>query len=192
MKVKLLKPEEVKLQLKPTEDIQYVFVGTGEHEFELFLQKEGIQVEFLSLFSLRGKEKLKLATKSIHKVPHTSCIVNVKGVLFDNSQSDYVGKIIIEKKAQQTTSYLEDNVLNMGDKTKNHTQPILEIEANDVKASHGATTGRISEDQIYYLMSRGLTREEAENTIIEGFFESTLSLIKDDKIRGEVKKVLDA
>ena len=64
---------------------------------------------------------------------------------------------------------------------------ILEIEADDVKASHGATTGRISEEQVYYLMARGLSRKEAEEIIVEGYFESLLSRIVDPKVRESVE-----
>lgn len=192
MKVELLKGDTSKLNLSPQEDTQYVLTEGSDNHLVLNMEKKGINVEFLCLVSLKGKEEFKLTTESVHKVPNTTCMVNVKGVLFDESKSDYVGKIIIGKDAQQTVSFLEDNVLNVGDKTKNHSQPILEIEADDVKASHGATTGRVSEDQIYYLMSRGLTREEAEKNIIEGFFEEGLLLIKDDKIREEVRSKLNA
>ena len=192
MKVKLLSKIDKELTLSPTEDTQYVLVEPGEHNISLVLSKEGVSIEFINLFSLHGKEEIMLTTQSIHKVPNTSCMVSIKGVLFDSSKSDYVGKIIIEKKAQQTTSFLSDDVLNVGDKTKNHSQPILEIEADDVKASHGATTGQVNEEQIYYLMSRGLSREEAEQNIISGFFEDALLLIKDDKIREEVRSQINA
>lgn len=192
MKVELLRGNTSSLELAPQEDTQYVLTEGTDHHIVLNMEKEGINVEFLCLISLKGKEDFKLVTESVHKVPNTSCMINIKGVLFDEASSDYVGKIIINKAAQQTVSFLEDNVLNVGEKSKNHSQPILEIEADDVKASHGATTGRVSEDQIYYLMSRGLTRGEAEKNIIEGFFEEGLLLIKDDKIREEVRSKLNA
>lgn len=123
-------------------------------------------------------------------MPNTSCLVNVKGVLFDKSRSNYLGKIVIEKGAQKTNTSLEDNILSIGEKTRNHAQPILEIKADDVKASHGATTGRIDEEQIYYLMTRGLSREEAQGVIIGGFLEALLVKIKDTKIRNKVREQL--
>lgn len=189
MKTVLLEPKEY-LELSPTEDTQYVLIPDGVTNVDITMKKEGVSAEFLGIFSLKNKDEVELTTQSIHKVPNTSCMVNVKGALFDSAKSNYIGKIIIEKGAQQTASYLEDNVLILGDNVSNNAQPILEIEANDVKASHGATTGRIDKDQIYYLMSRGLSEKEAEETILEGFFEAVLSGIMDEEIRNECKKRL--
>lgn len=190
MKVELLKSQQ-NIILEPQVDTQYVIIPEGETSVDVVLNKEGISTEFLALFALKDSESVSLSTRSIHKVKHTTCMVNVKGALFDSSVSNYIGKIIIEKPAQQTTSYLEDNVLSIGDKTRNASQPILEIEADDVKASHGATTGRINADQIYYLMSRGLSKKDSEKIIISGFFEALLAQVQDEKVKEEVRKKLN-
>ena len=190
MKIELLKSQQ-NIILEPQEDTQYVIIPSGEASIDLILNKQGISAELFALFALKGSENVFLSTRSVHKVPHTTCTINVKGALFDSSVSNYIGKIIIEKPAQQTTSYLEDNILSIGNKTRNASQPILEIEADDVKASHGATTGRINADQIYYLMARGLSKEAAEKIIISGFFEALLSKVVDEKIREQVRKKLN-
>ena len=114
----------------------------------------------------------------------------MRGVLLDGGKSDYIGKIIIEKPAQQTSSYLDDSVLVVGEDTHNNSQPILEIEADDVKASHGATTGRVDDMQVYYLKSRGFNELEAKNLIVEGFLRATLSRIQDEKVRSKVSVTL--
>ena len=98
-----------------------------------------------------------------------------------------MGKIIIAKKAFQTNSYLNNKTLVIGEGTKNITRPILEIEADDVKASHGSTTGRVREDDVYYLTSRGLTKKEAEEVIVEGFFESVVAKIEAGVVREKVR-----
>ena len=189
MRTELLKNKK-NIILSPVEDTQYVLIPEGEVAVEINLKKEGVTVDFISPFSLNGKSQVSLSTKSFHKVANTSCDVKVKTALFDSSQSNYEGKIIIDKKAQQTNSFLHDEVLLVGDNARNNSQPMLEIEADDVKASHGATTGRVDETQLYYLMSRGLSRVEAEKTIIEGFFESLIAQIKDAKIQEVVRKKL--
>lgn len=186
MQTKLLE-SKTQISLSPKEDIQYVLVPSGEVEVTITPQKEGTKTELLVLYSLKDKETVKILTNSVHIIPGTTCFVNVKAVLRDFSQSNYTGKIIIEKEAQQTASYLEDNVLVLGRNVKNESQPILEIEADDVKASHGATTGNIDKNQIYYLMSRGISREDAENMVVEGFFESLLDKIADGTIREKVR-----
>jgi len=183
-------------QVTVQEDTQFVldFEGFGKdvaYSLSVIFEKPDVEAEIIGLFKLSGSQMLNLATSAIHKVPHTKCFTYVKGVLQDKARSDYVGKIIIEPKAQQTSSYFEDNVIVVGKNTQNYSQPILEIEADDVKASHGATTGQINPEQVYYLQSRGFSEKEANNMIIEGFFTSLLSRIKDEKIRDKVAKGLN-
>ena len=149
----------------------------------MIFNKEGVVAEILGFFDLMAGENVKIETSSKHIAPNTSCSTFIKAVLANNSSFDYKGKILIETKAQQTSAYLHDNALVIGENTKRNSQPILEIEANDVKASHGSTTGRISEDQIYYLESRGLSRKQAEKTIKEGFMIDLVSKIQDKKVR---------
>lgn len=198
-----MKTEYIKLrentEVKVEEDTRFVLdfqvlskKETKTQSFSVIFEKPGVTAEVLGVYKLSEGQKIDLQTQSIHKVSHTQCFVHIRGVLFDNSESNYIGKIIIEKKAQQTSSYLEDNVLVIGENTRNQAQPILEIEADDVKASHGATTGRIDPAQIFYLKSRGLSEEEAKSTIIEGFFDSLLGKIDDEKIKSEVKSKLNA
>ena len=152
----------------------------------LLFEKEGVEAELIVLYKLERGDKLNLTTIVTHKVPRTSCLTKVKGVLLDGSESVYVGKIVIEKPAQLTSSFLKDNVLVIGDNVINNSSPNLQIDANDVKASHGATTGRVSEDEVFYLTSRGLGRREAEDLIIQGFFEELLSTISDKSIRNKL------
>ena len=195
MKTELVKVDS-ETEVKVQEDTQFVldFEEFGKdvaYSLAVIFEKPDAKAEIIGLYKLSDSQTLSLATSAIHKVPHTKCFTYVKGVLYDKARSDYVGKIIIESKAQQTSSYLEDNVIVVGKSTQNNSQPILEIEADDVKASHGATTGQINPEQVYYLQSRGFSEEEAKNTIIEGFFNSLLSRIKDEKIRDKVAKGLN-
>ena len=192
MKTVLLTPKGDQI-IKVPEDTQFVLrfpdaEATANIVFSF--EKEGVSAEVLGLFSLKPGNKLNLTTTALHKVPHASCITKIKGVLYSDSEAFYIGKILINKKAQNTSSFLENNTLVLGDNTKNTSQPILEIDADDVKASHGSTTGRVNEEQIYYLMSRGFTREESVRLIVEGFFEKELSLILDSGVREEIHKTL--
>ncbi len=194
MITKLLKVSKNEI-IDVIQDTQFVLVPTdyfSEESFKLdfLFEKSGVTAELLMVYALPVKGKLNITTTTIHKVPHTSCLTKVRGVLRDGSTSNYVGKIIIDKPAWQTSSFLEDNVLVVGKDTKNNSQPILMIDADDVKASHGATTGRINEEDIYYLTSRALSRNEAEKLIVEGFFAELVEEIKDEVIKKEVLKNL--
>jgi Fe-S cluster assembly protein SufD len=194
MKTVLVETKE-KTNFDLEEDSQLVlsfddFSPQKSYQVTLNFKKPGLNGEIIALFRLKEGQDLDLTTIANHLAPHTQCKTTVRGVLEDKSSANYVGKIIINKEAQQTVSYLEDNVLLVGENIKNESRPILEIEADDVKASHGATTGRISPEEIYYLQTRGLSKNEAEKVIVEGFFESLLNRIKDEKIREKVKKKL--
>lgn len=175
MKTQVIELQE-NMQVYAREDTQFVLVFPNEKsvklELNIIFEKEGVAAEIIGLYKLSKDQSVDLTTVATHKVPHTSCMTKIKGVLMDRARSKYTGKIVIEKAAQGTSSFLEHNVLVLGDETHNNSEPILEILANDVMASHGATTGRINEDQIYYLTSRGLSRVEAEELIVEGFLKS--------------------
>ncbi len=195
-----MKTELVKVgpdtRVKVQEDTQFVLDFTGfdkdkEYSLSVVFEKPGVEAEIIGLYKLSDSQALNLVTSATHKAPHTKCFTYIKGVLQDKARSDYVGKIIIQPKAQRTSSYLEDNVIVVGKNTQNNSQPILEIEADDVKASHGATTGQINPEHVYYLQSRGFSEGEARDMIIEGFFTGLLSRIKNEKIRDKVAKGLN-
>lgn len=192
MKTKLIELKNI-LEVNVEEDTQFVlvfpnFLDDIEYELNLFFNKPGVSAELLVPYKLNSGEKLNLKTLSSHNVPNTSCITKVKGVLADGSQSTYAGKITIKKSGQQTKAFLKDNVLVLGDNIVNNSSPVLQIDADDVKASHAATTGRVREADLYYLMSRGLSEKEAEDLIIKGFLQSLLRDIVDEDIRKEVSK----
>uniref|UniRef100_A0A7C4TP78 SUF system FeS cluster assembly SufBD core domain-containing protein n=1 Tax=candidate division WWE3 bacterium TaxID=2053526 RepID=A0A7C4TP78_UNCKA len=185
-----VKGQNETLDFSVEEDTRLIVVPSGEVSVNVEVVKEGVSAELVVLYALHGDASVSLATNSVHKIPHTSCNVIVRSALFDSSKSSFEGKIYIGKEAQGTVSYLEDNVLSVGDKVKNSSKPILEILADDVKASHGATTGRLDETSLYYLQSRGLSREEAERLSIEGFFESVLGKIDDAEVLAAARKEL--
>lgn len=187
MKTQLVTVDENK-KINVTEDTQFVLSfpnkqSTEDFEVELIFEKQGVSAEILGIYKLNDGESLHLVTIANHQVPNTSCNTKIKGVLMDHTKAKYIGKIVIAEGAQQTSSFLDDGILVLGDNIQNRSDPILEIEADDVAASHGATTGRIDKNQIYYLQSRGLSVDEAQNIIVEGFFESMLSEIHDHQVR---------
>jgi len=187
MKTLLLKEKE-NMIFFPEEDTQYVmFLRSSSTTLEVNFEKEGVSCEVLILGKIKKGNSVVLNTIAHHLVPNTSCLTTYHAVLEDSSSSDYTGKIIIAEKAFQTTSYLNNKTLVAGENVKNISKPELEIESDDVKASHGSSTGRIREEDIFYLISRGLSRKEAEGIIIEGFFENVLSKIMDEEVREKVR-----
>ena len=96
----------------------------------------------------------------------------MRGVLYDKAKSTYIGEIVIDSRAQGSSSYLENAALVIGSATHNHTEPILKIEADDVSASHSSFTGRIDAGLLYYLQSRGMAITQAEKLLAKAFLAS--------------------
>ena len=138
----------------------------------------------------RGKEHIHFTTNMYHNAENTTNNVLVDGILKDESSSVYRGLIKIEKQAQKTNSYLANHILKLGEKTLANSIPSLKIDANDVKASHGATVGQIDEEHLFYLMARGLSRAEAEKLIVEGFFEPIIQKIPLEELREKIRKMV--
>ena len=176
--------------VEDTDLILDLFETSSPVKLEIIFDKPGVSCHLIGMYVLNNGEKLDFTTIAKHESRNTSCLQDVRGVLRDNSDSKYIGSIIIEENASQTESFLDDSVLVLGQGTKNQSEPILEIKNNDVKASHGSTTGRINEDEIFYLQSRGLSKKEAENIIVEGFFEKLLNQIEDTTIREVIAEKL--
>ncbi|MBI4091234.1 SufD family Fe-S cluster assembly protein [candidate division WWE3 bacterium] len=150
---------------------------------DVIMNNEGSEVEILGVYVASGDERVEVSVNAIHKAPNTKCLTQIRGVLKGSAFSSFKGMIKIEKNAQLTNSYLDDDVLLLSDKAKSESQPMLEIEADDVKATHGATIGRILPEHLFYLQSRGLSGKEAEDLIVQGFLEPVISKIKNAKVR---------
>lgn len=150
----------------------------------------GAQCNNLGVFLSRGKEHIDFTTNMHHNAQNTRNEVLVDGILKDESTSVYRGLIRIPKEGQKTYSYLENHILKLGDKTLANSIPSLKIDANDVKASHGATVGQINEEHLFYLMARGLSREEAERLIVEGFFEPVIQKIPSEELREKIRELV--
>ena len=148
---------------------------------------QGSQCNNVAVFLGKGKEHVDFTTNMYHNTLNTTNEVLVDGILKDESTSVYRGLIKIEKEAQKTRSYLENHILKLGIKTIANSIPSLKIDANDVKASHGATVGQIDEEHLFYLMARGLSRNEAEQMIVEGFFEPVIQKIPSEELREKIR-----
>ena len=150
----------------------------------------GSRCNNIGVFLGKGEEHIDFTTNMYHNVENTTNEVLVDGILKDESTSVYRGLIRIEKEAQKTYSYLENHILKLGEKTLANSIPSLKIDANDVKASHGATIGQINDEHMFYLMARGLSREEAEKLIVEGFFEPVIQKIPSEELKEKIREMV--
>jgi len=114
---------------------------------------------------------LDIRSVQTHLAPHTTSRSLYKGVVAGSARTIYQGLIEIDEEATQADAYLTNNNLVLDDGARSDSIPSLKIRTNEVKCSHGSTTGRIDQAALFYLMSRGFTRDAAQSTIIEGYFE---------------------
>lgn len=153
----------------------------------VFLKGDGSRVEVLGGLVGHSNETSRIEINIIHQGLNTSAYVHTRSVLFEQSQAYFSGLIKIEKGANKTSSLLETRALILGEGAHCESVPSLEIEADDVKASHAATMGRLDENQLFYLQSRGIDTHTATRMLIEGFFEPVLKRVGDEKAAAEIK-----
>ena len=117
----------------------------------------------------KGNEEKSLEAYITHAAPNTKSNVNVRAVLTGKSKFDFRGNVRIEKGAKGSDAYLRSDVLLFDDAKMGDDTPALEILEPDVKAGHAATIGKVDEQMLFYLMTRGLSRSQAEKLLIQGF-----------------------
>lgn len=132
---------------------------------------EASDAKSYGVFLGNNKQQFDLSASSFHKGDHSTSDMYTRGVLFDSAKAVYRGNIDIAADAFGCNGYQKEEVLLLSEKAVADAIPNLEIRNNDVKCSHGATIGRVDEEQLFYLKSRGIPQELATKMIVEGFFE---------------------
>jgi Fe-S cluster assembly protein SufD len=132
-----------------------------------------------------------LHTLQRHLVDHTTSDLLIKCALKDKARSIYQGLIQVSEGAQRTDAYQANRNLLLSNHARADSIPGLEILANDVRCTHGATIGQVDEEQMYYLMARGLTRSTAQRLIVEGFFVPVLDRIPLEGVRSQLRRVIE-
>lgn len=158
---------------------------------EIILAGEGAEADIIGLFLGHGDDVLNIKLDTTHAAPNTRGRTEFKAVLAGRSSLQFDGMIKILKDAQGSNDFLQQDSLMLSEDAKANAVPGLEIEANEVKASHGATAKPIDPEQKFYLMSRGLSEEQAEAMIVSGFIVPILKKIEDERLRNKVLDVLE-
>ena len=125
-----------------------------------------------------------------HAVPHCTSRQVVRGCLTDKARGVFQGKIIVQEGAQKTDGYQMSKALLLSDRAEVDAKPELEIYADDVKCSHGATAGELDEDALFYLRSRGVPLAEAKALLVEGFLDDAIDEISDDRVKAPLKSIV--
>ena len=160
-------------------------------DIEADLNKENGVCNIYSALNLINDDHQEIKTRINHNTAHCKSNQKIKYVLNQNSKGVYQGKIFVKKLAQKTDAYQLSKALILNDKAEFDAKPELEIYADDVKCSHGSTSGSIDDDSIHYLMTRGIAKEEAVKLLINGFLNETLESIDNSVIKNFLEEVLE-
>ncbi len=147
---------------------------------------EGAEANLYGAYVCGGEEKVKIAVDMHHDVPYCNSRQLFKGIAGGRSRVDFYGKIIVAKDAQRTEAYQENHNILLSEDAKVDTKPQLEIYADDVKCSHGATIGRLNEEEQFYMRSRGISLEDAKVLQMISFIAPVLENISDEAERETV------
>jgi Fe-S cluster assembly protein SufD len=156
------------------------------------LTGNGSAAEFNGVYFMNEKQHVDLDTLTHHIGLSTGGDLLLKGALRDQARAVFQGMIKIDTSGQQTNSYLKNENLLLSDRARADSIPSLEIDANDVRASHGATVSRIDEEYIFYLQSRGIPRSTAVRMIVEGFFSSVFDRMGQERVREKLTAAVSA
>ena len=152
-------------------------------KLDVSLVGEGAEANIYGAYVCGGDEKVKIAVDMHHDQPHCNSRQLFKGIAGGKSRVDFYGKIIVAQDAQRTEAYQENHNILLSDEAKVDTKPQLEIYADDVKCSHGATIGRLNEEEQFYMRSRGITLEDAKVLQMISFIAPVLENIPDQEQR---------
>jgi len=142
------------------------------------------------IINLTNSQHHEIKTNINHLAENTKSHQLIKSVLNDNAKGIYQGKIYVDSKAQKTNGYQLSKALLLSENTEFDGKPELEIYADDVKCSHGATSGNLDEDAIFYLMSRGLSNQQSKELLINGFLLDAVEKITDTEIKDLIKNMI--
>jgi Fe-S cluster assembly protein SufD len=177
-------------------ELDWVAGGFGSKKGKTRIQNDlagaGATSRVTGAYFADGDQHLDYDTFQEHIAPNTTSDFAFKGALRDHATAVWRGMIKVEKDAQKTNAYQENRNLILSEDAHADSIPGLEIEANDVRCTHGATISPVNRDELFYAMARGISRGEAERLIVRGFFTDVLNRIELEPVREAVTEALEA
>jgi Fe-S cluster assembly protein SufD len=175
-------------------NLEWIFGALGsnltKNFSEIDLIGDGAVGKMSGFYFTDGKQHLDHDTQQNHLAPNTTSDLLFKGALKDSSRSVWQGMIYVAPGAQKTDGYQANRNLILSSKARADAIPGLEILADDVRCTHGATVGKIDQDSVFYLLSRGIPYAEAEHLIVEGFFDPIMQRIPFDGVRKRFQQAI--
>jgi len=185
-----------KAWLERDSELDWVIGGFGSKRGKVWIENDlagqGATSRVTGAYFADGDQHLDYDTFQEHIAPDTESDFAFKGALRERATAVWRGMIRVEEGAQKTNAYQENRNLLLSDEAHADSIPGLEIMANDVRCTHGATLGKVNRDELFYLMARGLSRAEAERLIVRGFFQDVLDRIELAPVREALGAALEA
>jgi Fe-S cluster assembly protein SufD len=177
-------------------ELDWVAGGFGSAKGKVWIQNDlagqGATSRVTGAYFADGTQHLDYDTFQEHMAPSTTSDFAFKGALRDTARAVWRGMIRVEEGAQKTNAYQENRNLLLSKSAHADSIPGLEIMANDVRCTHGATLGQVDREQLFYLMTRGLTHAEAERLIVRGFFQDVLDRVELEPVREALAAALES
>ena len=162
----------------------------ARHESLSQLQAPGAFSEMLALTVAETDQEFDQRTLQIHQAPNTKSDLLYKNALRGSAKTIFSGLIVVDPDAQKTDAYQSNRNLMLSEEAEANSLPGLEIQANDVRCTHGATSSRIDPEQEFYLQSRGIAKEAADELLTFGFFEEVLNRLADDDLHAALRDLI--
>lgn len=156
------------------------------HEIHAEIQGENGEVSFNGINMLNGEQHADTTILIEHQAPHCQSNQFYRTLLDDKSHGVFQGKVHVHQAAQKTDGYQLSNALLLSPDAEMDTKPELEIYADDVKCSHGATTGQLDEDPLFYLRQRGLNEAQARMLLIQAFVDEVIEKVENEPVREDI------
>ncbi|WP_435095607.1 Fe-S cluster assembly protein SufD [Candidatus Pelagibacter bacterium nBUS_27] len=181
------------IDLDKNSHLEYFILSKGskfaKHDINCSLNNDHGSVVLNGVIDLDNKKHHEIKTSINHNEENCKSYQLIKSVLNENSKGVYQGKIYVDSKAQKTDGYQLSRALLLNDNVEFNAKPELEIYADDVKCSHGSTSGNIDENSIFYLMSRGLSHAQSKKLLTNGFLNEVVEKITNESVKSLVKKL---
>lgn len=182
-------------RLKRNADLRWIQVSWGSRLTKAFLDidlvGQGGHAELLGIYFPTGRQHIDHQTLQNHHAPNCFSDLLFNGALKDKSRSVYMGSIRVHRGAQKTDAYQRNGNLILDSTARADSIPGLEIEADDVRCTHGATASQVEDEYVFYLMARGLTRSQAERMIVQGFFQAVLDRVPVESVVTKLERVIE-
>jgi Fe-S cluster assembly protein SufD len=164
--------------------------GLIRNNTNIVMEAEGNEAHLYGLYLLNGSTHVDNHTLVDNTKPNCFSNEFYKGILDDSSSGVFSGKIFVRPDAQKTNAYQSNKNILLSDNATINTKPQLEIFADDVKCSHGCTVGQLDEEALFYLRTRGISKEHAQSMLLRAFAEDVVMQIKNEPLRTYVEKLI--